>query len=41
MRKQIESEMPYGLTFGDLHHILDCFHNVGLRGEKVFELGGI
>tara|TARA_B100000674_G_scaffold499410_1_gene545139 strand:- start:5053 stop:5946 length:894 start_codon:yes stop_codon:yes gene_type:complete len=37
---EIDRDRPYGLSFGDLHHILDCYHNVGLRGEYVFELGG-
>ena len=32
-------DKPYGLTTGDLYHILDCYHNIGLH-EDVFELGG-
>jgi hypothetical protein len=40
LRADIDRDLPYGLSYGDLYHILDCFHNVGLRGERVFELGG-
>ena len=40
MQHAVEKDKPYGLGTGDLYHILDCFHNIGLRGEDVFELGG-
>ena len=39
-RLQVESERPYGLSFGDLFHILDAFHSIGFRDQKVLEFGG-
>lgn len=38
--QQIESHRPYGLSYGDLYHILDCWFSIGLRGYRVLEFGG-
>jgi hypothetical protein len=36
----IESYRPYGLSYGDVYHIIDCFYSIGLRGYNVLEFGG-
>ena len=37
---RIEQELPYGLSYGDLYHIVDAFYSIGLRGQNVLEFGG-
>lgn len=36
----IENQNPYGLTYGDLYHIVEAYYLIGFRDQNVLEFGG-